>query len=580
MVQAAELAAGQVKGLVPGLNPQQVQEPFVIEGSNFIVDAEGPKAFFGGNIYTYKRLFFGEYAQTFKIGGVYYVAADDGIYLFDAAEECFYPVFVTEVASEIYPWSMARVGGAYYFARKGLTYILEYIVSTSTWTSITTDVPPNPHAVTESNGRLICVGEDVVAWSEISNGANFTTDVDLGIGAQSLAIIGFGDVLGVFSIDDGYITLTSSGILKSKFIDGINPYFHTEISRTELPLSAFTITRLTKSILAFLSVSGFYTLSSKGLEVWQPLMGSYLTQTRFPISAYETPGIYNLTFVSETQVLFLSIAENDNPLKFTIAYALYVPRDEWGVYNREHANFGITHSAFFSTQRPVMVAFASDNYIYELNDLPNFETKPVFPETTFLHGDPSPQPRSEIGVNVFCSGLNLYTNDVSSIINPGPYDDFTLDFLPRVFEGLSSEIIVGLLRVSDQLYHDTLNYFTELFLASEDSGAAQEFVDWLLIGDGVSDEDWNALADANEDWGFGVVAVVDYTAEFEGTLDGLSVFEDQTEELTSYVIENSIRVYKPYISGIYGRVKLTATIAGESFHLKYLSATGNIGGRL
>ena len=69
----------QIRGLLSALDRRQPVDKFVLDGQNFLVDAEGPFAAFSSELITAAQIRNPENADTFRVG--------DEIFLFTRSEE-------------------------------------------------------------------------------------------------------------------------------------------------------------------------------------------------------------------------------------------------------------------------------------------------------------------------------------------------------------------------------------------------------------------------------------------------------------------------------------------------------------
>ena len=139
----------QFKGILPALDRRQPIDKFVLDGQNFLVDAEGPFSAFGSEFVSYAHFRNPENDRTFRVGNDIFLFTESAVLRFDTNSELYYPVFVFPVNNTNFPWSQATVGGVHYFAKKG-SNVFSYNPLTIAWTNIITNVITTPHAVTAS----------------------------------------------------------------------------------------------------------------------------------------------------------------------------------------------------------------------------------------------------------------------------------------------------------------------------------------------------------------------------------------------------------------------------------------------
>jgi hypothetical protein len=317
----------QIKGLIPLLDRKRVQQPFVVDGRNFYIDADGPISGFGEQ-------------------EVFHEAFASGVVLdFNEASNDFIPVFTFLQPASVFPWTHATVGGIEYFARKDVG-LLQFNTVTDQWALITgSDVPSDIQACAESGGRLIVAATGWSAWSAIDDGTDFAPSTVTGAGAQALGLIaatGADDIITVLPVAEGYLTITKNGIMRSRLVERLNPFQHTRLTEVHdpLPINPFSIIELSRFRHVFLAREGFFAIEGGKLTTWQPVMGEFFHARQLPFFDLDNfPNIVRLSVDNDRQWVIVSVATTQAPSQYNIAYVLYIPSDEWGVFNRLHSAF-------------------------------------------------------------------------------------------------------------------------------------------------------------------------------------------------------------------------------------------------
>ncbi len=612
----------QFKGLLPALDRRQPTDKFVLDGQNFLVDAEGPYSAFGTTIVTPSQIRNPEVINTFRIGIENVLFTLTAIMKFDTVSGIFYPGLPLTANNTDFPWSQAVVGGVHYFAQKD-EVIHAYNPFTDIWSTITINVIINPYAVTKAGGRLVILGENDVQWSAIDNGADLATDIEKGIGIQSLAIVGGGTSLAILPTFDGFITYTSTGLMKSELVDSINPFRHFPLTADEgiIPLSQYSVIETADNEHVMLTKTGFYITNGKVPQIFQPLMGEFFRRKVLPGLDITNPTILRLTFNSELQWFIVSIAETEQRFRYTKAYVLYIPRDEWGLFNRAHVAFGEVSISAGSNKGFNFGYFCADGCMHNFTDFPHQEQHPnnidadKLPNNFhYFHENFTPPTRTRNSITFFTSYIQLETFDetpfsngtslyefteIESTPSPQTPDDimqastltaFKFDlsmqssivevawkqFTP-IFGTIDSFIEVGPFRV--QTEEDEADEFTllnDLVIGMLEAPPVIKSEDWLEFAPDV-DEDWLNDDLEDEDWGSGVFTSTDYIAKIIGSLDSYNVFQDQEEilEERTDIVDADIdettgraRYFTCYNNGIYHIIKIEALNINESFHLK------------
>lgn len=625
----------QIKGVIPALDRRQPVDKFVLTGRNFLVDAEGPFAAFSSELITVSQIRNPEAAETFRVGNEIFLFTADAVLQFDANSELYYPIFTFPLNNTAFPWSQATVGGVHYFVKQN-SNIFRYNPFTDTWTTVTAGVITTPHAVTRAGGRLVVLGVNDVQWSAIDDGTDLATDIEKGIGIQSLAIVGGGNPLAVLPTFDGFITYTSTGSMKSELVDAINPFRHFPLTGDAglIPISPYTVIEVANNEHVFLSKVGFHITTGKVPEPFQALMSEFFRRQILPLFDLTNPTLIRLTFNTDRQWFIVSLAESEQAFNYTIAYVLYLPRDEWGLFNRSHVGFGelLLNVGPFGGFN--FGFFCASGCLHRFIDFPHIQAHPdgeagVKLPTNFhhFHENFTPPARSEDGVIIFTSLVQLETFDetvftvigtdlyefteINSFPSPATPDDISQDstltsFINDLsmqssllemgwrqvtpnFVSIDSFIDVGLFRVNTQEDKvDEFSLVTDVIIGMLDSPTGQVLEDWLTFTPGI-EEDWLNDDLVNEDWGVGIFSGTVYTASIIGSLDGYVQYQDQfsiLEERTDIVDDEldettgRARYFTSYNNGTYHIIRIEALQLDESFHLKTIDITPVSAGRV
>ena len=330
-----------MKGLLPALDRRAAGEPHIVDGRNFIIDAQGPKSYWGNLILSNDQLPPEERlgVQSFRLGENSYdtvLLTSKAIYKYDVNSDSLYPIFVFSSSPEsVGRWSMAFVGGEYFFAKLGYD-LHKYNPVFDTWEVITLNVPSGLVACCESDGRLILLGANEVRRSAIDNGIDLADNPSTGVGARALTLVG-GDPIFVARTFEGHLVWTTEGIIRAEAINEQVPFRYTGIANKEFaPVSAWAIAEVERNRYVWLSQTGMYQTNGQATEPYQPLLSEYLVTKILKDFDLTVPNILLLHYSKEQRILFVSIAESQRSFNYTKAFTLYVPRDEWGSFDKLH----------------------------------------------------------------------------------------------------------------------------------------------------------------------------------------------------------------------------------------------------
>lgn len=628
----------QVAGIFPALDRRQVNKPFVLDGQNFLVDAEGPFSAFGTQLVTYSLINDPEFAQTFRVNAKIFLFTADAIFEFDAKSDLYFPRFVfASPANEIFPWSQALVGGKFYFVKKGAN-VVKYDPLIETFTELTTNIVGNPYVVTQSGGRLIIITDVNTQWSAIDNGSDLAIDPDKKVGGQLNAVIGDGTPLGALQTFNGFLVYITTGLMKFTIVNAASPFRFDTLGGSELvPISPYVLLETENNEHIYLSKTGFKTTRGKEPTEFQPLMSEFFRRQILPKFDLTIPAIFRLSYNADRQWFIVSISNSEQNFKFDIAYVLYLPRsdDGWGIFNKNHTGFGelqLDEGPFTGFN---FGYFDFTGELHKFVDFPHIEQSPDgnvgerLPINFYhYHEDLAIPSRvenlntifsthmqmSSIDETVFRDDTNLYeykivrehispstiieVHQASSLGSPnimrsdmwmqaGLAELDWAQYSP-ILGSINSFIDVGLFRFpADETEAAEITLMSEVVIGMIQDPGLQESEDWLTFSPDT-EEDWlnNTLPD--EDWGIEIFTSTNYIASIIGSLDGYQQFSDQIEimeERTDIVVAPSettgrSKYFTCYNNGVYHIIRIEALEQDQSFHLKVIDLEPNMAGIL
>lgn len=151
----------------------------------------------------------------------------------------------------------------------------------------------------------------------------------------------------------------------------------------------------------------------------------------------------------------------------------------------------------------------------------------------------------------------------------------TVEAAPLIKSPINGYIDVGFFRLPIVESGDEMTLITELAIGmfnSNDFGGAE---DWLNAP--TEDVDW-MTATGIEDWGYGIPTEVGYKLTLIASNDGETTFSQQDPTMSTNA--GAVQYYKPFLTGIFHKVRVAANEADEAFHLKFLELSGSKAGRL
>lgn len=657
----SRLPVKSVDGLVLALDPKKLETVVTLEGKNFLLDADGPRSAFGTSD-THRRIFDSEFVKSIKLGTEQFYFAHNStdsfstcrvykldwpnrqwIYQFEMPQQGF------SAERKKQPWSSALVGGIHYVASLGFG-LWSYNAATQVWGSETTTVQTgfgaalDIYSITAAAGRLCLLVRGFVWWSAIDAGTNVVPSTSTGAGFQNLALIGTPvedyEYKGIFAVADGFLTFLESGTLKSTIIQSINPFRHDPVGAEYIPFNSNCVTRLDSQTLVLFTRTGFYSTDGRDFAPWQPLMSEHLKKDYVPTLSLNDVGQVQIHYDQHRQWFFLSLAQSRTVNLYSKAFALYLPRDQWGSFDKVHRAF-VSIDEFGDNSKISLGYIANDGklnmFADTTADLHIQEQLPSAVETSqnevfYMEDLQDPNVVQVDDVTYAASAMRVDSNDyvheymsaygldwptgagfyetwkALSVLNDAHgyavTDPATVDELPlsatvssafnlgetgAVIYGfgkqdiqqdaLDATIDIGLFRLTDNENSQQITSLQEMAISMNDSvGIEASAEDWM--NDFSSDVfiDWATIDEIVEDWGYGIQPGSVYSHLLVGTLDGFKQWQDQSRVFTLRLDEGKTQFFTGEVQGLYCKLRIEALEAGQSFHLKDLEFNGSLAG--
>lgn len=618
---SANAEAKQIKGLLPSLDARVVSAPYVLDGRNFIVDLEGPRAYFYSRFFGYEQIAQPVQSGSFRCTNnfvneiVFCGLGFCAIYSGDVGR--LLPTISFTDDGSLGPWYMATVGTSYFFTRNGLASVVHYETQTGLWEMLaTTFMPAQPQSVTQSNGRLVICGTQSVAWSAQSDGTNITPSLTTGAGFQNHTIMG-GAGICALEVFDGYLVYTSAGVYKGEqVLTGINPFRHYSLDSTVVPASNCCVCIMQNREHIVLDVKGLYQYTRDVGEFapWQPVFGEYLSTNILPKVDLTVSTVVRLSYSVDMKILFISVQSTLYAPVYEYAFAYYTTRDEWGRFDQYHDGFcnlisnvgqffgfnygfvdanGFVHKFTTEIYNELNPNVTTGAFVIE----PAFET--VLNPTEYLTTSTGTGAifRTSMRMKNYNPGnakgpagfYNIGWQPAAPVVSPHMYPTLglldhqpTLDAPPFTFVGginsdIASWVEVGMFRMKDGQYSDELSTLQLLAVGVDKQ-----------IGS-IFDEDWNTFPNAfedyetstlpNEDWAANVPSGAAFELSITGMLDNSTPYFGPT---IPALIDDATSTwsYSCDVPGIYHKIRLETNAPSQSYHLKSLELSGMLIGRL
>lgn len=628
-----QLFVADIGGLQPLFDRKKIQQPYVVEGQNFIMDSDGPISGLGRTLSSYKGISTLGNIQEFKISETFesLIINNEGVFRYDTDTEklVLLYLFSSLVTSE-FPWSMAAVGNKFYFARKN-SLLIEYDVTNDSWQSLSGgSIPPDIYACCESEGRLILQNTLGSYWSAIGDGQDFTASTSTGAGAQAYTKLGLINPkpLGVKKVPDGFLSFVSSGIMKSQAIISVNPYRHVILSTKHIPVNPYCLAISDSDSIIMLNKNGLFETTGDQPKPWQQAIGEYLHTKVLPsLDLKNNQNNIQIQFDTDRSWCVISIAENQQDYIYTKAYILNSKIDKWGVLNGGFVAFLNLHTLATTHEGFDFSLVGTDGSIYRFDSSIGIEEIPdlidgysywnfyeeiagrINDDVLILttKGQFATSSKLDFSVN----GLYYRYSQLQSFIDPEDLSaaekaaelsgstiifkshttfsagitDIVTKIQDPIYGTLNSYVHIGPLRLTNEQDMDRYSYINNLSVGTLKGGVGDTFEDWnseTQYPVTVS-EDWLTLS-GEEDWGAGLgassVSSVNYDLNLIATLDAETPIEDYTPVVTKLHSSTATDFYACETMGLYHLINVSALEVTQNFHIKTLDLSFNIGGRL
>lgn len=618
----AVIQGKDILGYTQVLDRRQVDKVHVLEGQNFLFDAQGPYSGFGRRLLSASPIANPIGAESFiALDGKSFVFTSSNVLHFDGSTGLFTAVYEFAAVNNIYPWQHTIVAGRDYFCRKGVG-VLEYDSADHSWRKLNSAyLPVDPCGIAEVRSRLIVLGTGSYAWSAIDNVDDFVPSLTTGAGSQSTLIVG-GTSYVVKGVADAFLVFTSKGIAIAEFSGGQAVFRHRVLSRKHVAVSPRVIDLFEEYVAIFLTEEGLFTCDGKIPEIYDPAFSEFLSGQVIRRRLGQSINSFRLRAMDDVSWLILELGASGQSSVFGLAYICYTPIKKWGSFNAYYSGFLplMSSSANGTAFRMCVVDangyctyFSDENYIQGIPAAEDVFTLTDVPDVpAWLDTDTSPTVINWRDYGEFYSWpvgkfAHLSTGYyIHSTLNSGladalaqPDDATSTDegsyyamvdggvfgaggpvngpaVAPTVINGLNAYVKLGLVRFNELKHSDELGMVLDVAVWNGDGASNVEVEDWMTVPD--QSEDWLTLS-GEEDWGFGVLNGDQFDAKLVGTNDGTNVFSE--EDLQLITQSNALESrYPATATGQWHYIHVKALDYPKTFHLKSVEFGGTSAGRL
>lgn len=360
-------------GYVPALANEQVgkkqDQMAVVDGENFAWTTDGVFSAYGHDDAGAPEFAVAmAHPHTAIIDGQLHVFYGNGVYRWDGAAWTLTfafagaPTFTNPKGWDLfqYKWTEAYIGTTYWFCHPAIG-LLYYDAFTGDWGWFRDDCWTGPvYACAGADNRLVLLLEDTVVWSKFDRGDQFSCDIwQAGAGAQSLALIKYGQPYTIMPYNGGWLTFTSEGVMVSRPVQdpvgapdmrslayGALVFNHKLVTNEEVCYGPCAACHMDETAVFWLTQKGFRIFApSQGggwgaAQEWQPEVGRFYADYLLPLSDTAAQDRYCLDVARNSGWLFVSSRPNDDIFGYTRAHVFQADLGKWGSFNLAHAAIG------------------------------------------------------------------------------------------------------------------------------------------------------------------------------------------------------------------------------------------------
>lgn len=579
-------AADDFQSLTPAVDARRSDKLFALAGKNFVFDSFGPRSVFGNRFLTPYPIGGPEWVEGMRLrlrsGDRVFVFTGDCIMEWSEAFGGWRVIyfFSQNLRDHPYRWTGDYLNGIMYFCHPAVG-ILAYEIEPDFCVPLEgPGVPSEPISLCQCNGRIVVIDEKLHSWSAPGDGTQWDPQLG-GAGFQEINARVSGYPIMVSSYGRGTLTWTTGGVMRSEFTADAAVFRHRALVTEYRPVNSFTTFRLDNDTIGFLDERGFFQTQGETPQPLTPLFNEflidYLQRNNLKVGTN-----CRVEFDDLTRRLYLSVSLSyDSPL-FEKAFVLYAPLDKWGTLDETH--YGILPLLINDSTR-------ADDYFGFVDSDARVRywhlgaTREILPTDSHLNSrypliqKPAVQELSGDSI-LLSSQMEINSFETSEYTQrAGYYGTGGLSPATANVTGLDSYVAMGFVRAKGDESYDRLVEINQLYIGSIQANPfATPIVDYNLVPDGITDEDYNAET-GGEDFGIEDVSYTNHGVRIIPTIDGRSAWVDPvTPEMIRF--DKASREYSCSAVGLFHILEFSATNPGEAYHIRALEITAVDAGRL
>jgi hypothetical protein len=573
--------ADDFQGLTPAVDARKSEKLFALDGKNYVFDSFGPRSSFGNRYLTPYPLGAPDWTQSMRLR----LRTGDHVFVFtsDAILEWSEPLggwrvlyfFSVDLSLHPYRWTGDYLSGIMYFCHPAVG-ILAYTVDSDNCLPLEgPGVPDEPIALCQCNGRICVIDESAYSWSAPGDGTFWEPQLG-GAGFQEINARVSGYPIMVNSYGRGTMTWTTGGVMRSEFTADSSVFRHRQLVTEYRPINSFSPFRLDNDTIVFLDERGFFKTQGETPQALTPIFNEFLIDY-LQRNDLKVGDNCRVEFDDLQRRVYLSVSESfTNPL-YEKAFVLYSSLDKWGTFDEEH--YGILPMLITESTR-------ADDYFGFVDSTGRVRywhmgaSREILPTDTHLNSrypliqKPAVQELSGDSI-ILSSSMEINSLDTSPYTQrAGYYGASGTSPTTANITGLDSTIQLGYIRARSDETYDRLSEISAIYIGSVYNApfTAESELDTTpppsIDGD-----------TSGEDIGLEEVLYPNHGIRIIPTIDGRRPWVDTvTPELVTF--DRASREYSCSAVGLFHIFELSATVAGEAYHIRTLEITALDAGRL
>jgi hypothetical protein len=599
-----KFGAQEIKGYTPALDVIDDQNQYVLTGTNYTLDASGPRSGYGDRFLEPSGFQNAKFIQGVRFrldtGRISLTINDDGLWGWDEQLGGFVLIYWLDaviMAALPHRWTFAYLENLIYMCHPK-TGVLVYNLTTGliqAHSQLANVTVTNAQAVGEISGRLVIMTDTSFVWSNAADGFDLNPQLGGG-GLQVLNERITGTPIMLTTYAGGALVWTSGGVLVAQFTGDQSVFKFIPLNTDVRPVNSFCVVQTSDDTTIILDERGLFKLEgvrlssygmltqNRSIDPFDPTMNEYLVKfiRTNALAPNNSTNRLRLEWNELTQSLYVSICGATIEGGYDMCLVNHTTLGSWSQFSEFHYGilpvdmaYGVRTGSYMgycdSTGR---IRFWTNGNTCEASPSDNSQ-----PYLNLFRADVQKniQYNSTLDGRIMPATIKAHSFDPSIIMNGRSafYLPEGAAPAPIVVRGLNSSIQIGVFRPTGQSASDETSEVVNVMLRSLNTTDSSVFAEDFELETGSEDLE---LESGAEDYGIGIPATVGMTLNVIGTLDGFDTFTSQIAELANLVRGN--RYYACSVVGVWHILEVSATAVGESYHIKGCELTAASAGRL